>query len=41
MQELEYEHLDDHDINRIKCEFLVKKYFPDGFDFDKEMKVIS
>ena len=41
MQELESENLDKVEKNRVKCEFLVNKYFPDGFDFDKEMKIIS
>lgn len=41
MQELEYENLDASDINYLKCEFLVNKYFPDGFNLDAEMKVIK
>jgi len=41
MQELESENLDPQEKKRVKCEFLVNKYFPDGFDYEKEMKIIS
>lgn len=41
LEELENDRLTDHQRREISSQFLVRKYFPEGFNYPKEARIIK